>query len=187
VSLDVDHLAMVEQAVEDGRGDDGIAEEFLPIAEALIGGDNDRASLVSVRDKLKEQIGFLGGYRQIAHLIDDDQRRAPVGFPLGLPLFFELADQGVHGRKIDFEAVMTGLDGQGDSQMGLPHPRGAKEDDVFLLGQKGQVEELHDGLLVKLRMEGKIVLLDGLGGRQPGDLHRRMNPSAFLGRHLFFQ
>ena len=52
VSLDVDHLAVVEQPVEDGRCDHGIAEELLPVAEALVGGDDRRVSLVAVGDEL---------------------------------------------------------------------------------------------------------------------------------------
>lgn len=148
---------MVEQPVEDSRGDDCIAEEFLPVPEALVGGDDNRASLISVRDELKEQIGFLCGYGQVAHLINDDQRRTSVGFPLGLALFLELADQRIHGRKINLETVMTGLDGQGDRQMGLAHPRGAQKDDVFLSGQEGQIEELHDGLPVQLGVKSEVI------------------------------
>jgi len=35
VALDVDHFCVVQQAVEDGRGDDRVFEEFLPVGEAL--------------------------------------------------------------------------------------------------------------------------------------------------------
>ena len=36
VSFDVDDLAMMEEPIEDGRGDDGITEEFLPIDKAFV-------------------------------------------------------------------------------------------------------------------------------------------------------
>jgi len=40
VSLDVDDLAMMKQANQDGRGDDGIPEKLLPVSEALVRGYN---------------------------------------------------------------------------------------------------------------------------------------------------
>jgi len=59
VSFDVHHPAVVEQPVENGGGDDLVAEQFLPVAEALVGGDDGGASLVSVTDELEEQVGLL--------------------------------------------------------------------------------------------------------------------------------
>jgi len=38
LALDVDHGAVVEQPVQDGGGDDLIAEDFAPLAEAAITG-----------------------------------------------------------------------------------------------------------------------------------------------------
>lgn len=81
----------------------------------------------------------------------------------------------------------AGLDRQRNGQVGLAHPRRSQEDDVFVLGQERQIEELHDGLLVQMRVEGKVVLLDGLGEGQPGDLEGRLDAPLLLGGHLFFQ
>ena len=36
VSLNIDYPAMVEKPIKDGRGNDRIAEQFLPITEAFI-------------------------------------------------------------------------------------------------------------------------------------------------------
>jgi len=36
VPLDVDDPAMMQQPVEDGRGDHRVTEEFLPIREAFV-------------------------------------------------------------------------------------------------------------------------------------------------------
>ena len=62
---------MMEQAVEDGAGDDGIAEDLAPGPETLIAGDDDRAALVAARDQLEEQVGALAVDRQIANLVAD--------------------------------------------------------------------------------------------------------------------
>jgi hypothetical protein len=42
VPFDVDHPAVVKQPVEDGGGDDLLAEQFLPVPEAFVGGDQCR-------------------------------------------------------------------------------------------------------------------------------------------------
>jgi len=83
VTLDVDHPRMMEKPVEDGRGDDRVAEELLPIAEALIRGQDRRAFLVPVRDELEEQIGLPAVDGQIPGLVDDDETGAVIRLALG--------------------------------------------------------------------------------------------------------
>jgi len=61
VAFDVDHPAVVEQTIEDGGGDHRIPEDLLPVAEALVGGDDCRAALIVVRDELEEEIGLFRG------------------------------------------------------------------------------------------------------------------------------
>ena len=36
LTTDVQHVAVMQQPVEDRRGDDGVAEELAPLAEALV-------------------------------------------------------------------------------------------------------------------------------------------------------
>jgi hypothetical protein len=50
---------MVEEPVENRRGDHRIAKHVAPGAEALIAGEQDRALLIAPRDELEEQIGAL--------------------------------------------------------------------------------------------------------------------------------
>jgi hypothetical protein len=64
VVLDVDNPAMVQQAAKDGRCNDRITKEFLPVGDALVRGDDGRALFVSVGDELKEEVGLLAGDRQ---------------------------------------------------------------------------------------------------------------------------
>ena len=60
------------------------SEEFLPIPETFVRGDDGRASFIPVRDKLKEEIGLLGCDRQVAHFIHDHQARIQIGLVAGL-------------------------------------------------------------------------------------------------------
>ena len=47
LAADVEHVAVVQQPVQDGRGDDGVAEKLAPLAEALVGSQDDAAPLPS--------------------------------------------------------------------------------------------------------------------------------------------
>ena len=186
VSFNVNDPAMMEEPIQDGGGDDGIAEEFLPIGKAFVRCDNSGAFLIAIGDELEKEISFTAVHGEIAHLIHNNQGRVEIGFTPGLG-FLQFADQGIHGGEINLESVAAGLDRQRDGQMGFPHPGRAQEDDILMLGDKGQIEELHDRFFIQLRMKGEVILLDGFCGGQPGRFHGGADPPLFLGGHLFFQ
>ena len=75
-ALDLDDDGMVEQPIEQRGGDDGIAEDLAPFGEAAVGGEDHRALLVAGVDELEEQIAAAGDDRQVADLVDDEQREA---------------------------------------------------------------------------------------------------------------
>ena len=75
-ALDLDDNGMVKQAVEQGRGDDGIAEELAPFGEAAVGGEDHGAFFVAGVDELEEQIAAAWHDRQVADFVDDEERRA---------------------------------------------------------------------------------------------------------------
>src|SRR5258708_36613045 len=61
VAADVDGDRMVQDAIEDRRRDDPVAEDVAPAPEALITGQDHRPPLVAPADELKEEIGAGGG------------------------------------------------------------------------------------------------------------------------------
>src|SRR5437899_12641929 len=75
IAADVDRDRMVEDPVEDGRGDDPVAEDVAPAPEALVAGEDHRAPLVAPADELKEEIGAGPVDGQVAGLADDGQAR----------------------------------------------------------------------------------------------------------------
>jgi hypothetical protein len=50
---------VVDEPVDEGGGDHGVAEDLAPLLEAAIRGDGDRAALVAARDEREEQVGGL--------------------------------------------------------------------------------------------------------------------------------
>ena len=65
----------MQQAIEGGRGHDGVAgEDLAPIGEGLVAGQDDRLSpLVALADDLKEQAGLVRLEGQVADLVDDQE------------------------------------------------------------------------------------------------------------------
>src|ERR671922_2145762 len=94
-SVDADHGGAVQEPVEHGGGDGGVAERAGPVGDADVG-RQDRAGLeVSLVDHLEQGGGAVGGQRQVAEFVDDQQAgpaeephdRGPAAFDGGLVAF----------------------------------------------------------------------------------------------------
>ena len=59
LATDVEHMAVMQQPVEDRRGGHRAAQQFTPLAEALVGGQDDAASLAAGRYQGEEGGGRL--------------------------------------------------------------------------------------------------------------------------------
>jgi len=68
----------MEDPVQDGRRDDRIAENLVPLAEAAIGGQDQGPFFVSARDELKKQMSAMTIDRDIADLVDNQKLRLAV-------------------------------------------------------------------------------------------------------------
>jgi site-specific DNA recombinase len=75
-SLGVDDLGVMHEAVDHGGGDGVVAEDFPPAAEGFVGAHDDAGPFVAGRHQLEEQVGGLALERDVADLVDDDQREA---------------------------------------------------------------------------------------------------------------
>src|SRR5690242_9624650 len=73
VASDVDGDRVVKHAVEDRGGDDPVAKHVAPAAEALVAGQDHRATLVAPADELEEEIGSGAVDGQVADLVDDEE------------------------------------------------------------------------------------------------------------------
>src|SRR6266540_2703694 len=59
-----------------GGGDGDAVEALAPAGDAAVGGEDDRAVFVAAGDDVEEVAGGLGGERQVAKLIDQQELRA---------------------------------------------------------------------------------------------------------------
>ena len=65
---------MVDEPVDHRGGDDVVAEDLAPGAEGLVAGDDHRGAFVAVGDEAEHQVGGFGVERDVADLVDDEQR-----------------------------------------------------------------------------------------------------------------
>lgn len=56
LAADIGHVAVVEQPVQNRRGNHGVCQHFIPLSKGFVRGENDRAvSLETGRDQGKER------------------------------------------------------------------------------------------------------------------------------------
>ena len=77
-TLDLDDDGMVEQSVEQRRGDRGITKDLAPLGEAAIGGEDHGAIFVAGVDQLEEEIGTARRDGQIADPLAKPRRPSPA-------------------------------------------------------------------------------------------------------------
>jgi hypothetical protein len=70
VATDGDDAAVVQQPVQNGCGDDGVAKHRAPLTNVAIGGDEHGTLLVAAASQLEEEMGRVGFERQVTELVD---------------------------------------------------------------------------------------------------------------------
>jgi hypothetical protein len=128
-------VGVVDESVDERCGDHRVAEDLAPGLEAAVGGDDDRAAFIAARDEREEQVGGLAFERQVADLVDDDQRVALdaaqfVVQRVAVLRLLETVDPLLGGGERDAMPGLAGLDRQRDRQVRLA---GARRVGVALL------------------------------------------------------
>src|SRR5918995_2902214 len=59
--VDRDDVAVVQQPVQDGRGQHVVAEHAAPFAERLVAGGQDRAAFIAAGGELEDHVGAVAG------------------------------------------------------------------------------------------------------------------------------
>ena len=73
-AVDVDDVHVVEQPVEDRRGEDFVGGEDLgPVADVLVGGQDNGALLISSAHETEEEVGLVSVERSEADFVDNEQ------------------------------------------------------------------------------------------------------------------
>lgn len=149
-AFDNDRLGVVEEAVQDGRGDGTVVvEDAGPLFERFIGGHHDGAAFIALANDLEQQVGAVLVDGQVADLVQDQEPGAEVFLEFGFEgaLFLggaqmvdDLDGIGKENR-VAFQA--SGV-AQRRSQVGFAQADGAQKDHVGLLSQELPAEEVLD-------------------------------------------
>ena len=70
LAFDGNDVAVVEQPVQDGRGQDVVAEHLAPVPHRLVAGEDDAAPLVAAVHQLEQQVRRLTLKGQEPDLVD---------------------------------------------------------------------------------------------------------------------
>ena len=74
VAFESEDFGVVNEAVDHCGGGDVVAEDLAPSAERLVAGDDQRGAFVAAADEHEHEVGGLGVERDVADLVDDQQR-----------------------------------------------------------------------------------------------------------------
>lgn len=70
LALDVNHATVVQDPVKNGGSDGDIGKDLIPLGEGLVGGKDGGGFLVASGNELKEEVGTLNVYGEIANFIN---------------------------------------------------------------------------------------------------------------------
>ena len=112
----------MEEAIENGSGQDLVAEHGPPLGHNLIGRHQHAPALVPSRDELKEEMGTASLERQIPELVDDKKLRLAVEEqPIRkLPFRFGFGQRREQCRRAREQHRMAGFDdgpAEGDGEV----------------------------------------------------------------------
>ena len=129
----------MQQAIDECSGHDLVAQDL--IFEAFIGGEHSGCALVAPVDELEEEHGAGLADRQVADLVDDQERGIGEDLEAASELagglgFFERGDEIGQSAVVDSAPALRRRNGEADREMRLADARRAEEDDVLLTAKK---------------------------------------------------
>src|SRR6185437_12357072 len=124
VGVDVDDVAVLGEAVDEGAEAGGVAEDGAPLLVREVGGDDDGAGFVPLAHDAEEQVGGARVAGDVAQLVEDEQV----------------------GLGVAAESALDGGDGLVPQEIGEGAGEGGEADSVAL-GEGGEAEVLGEGAL----------------------------------------
>jgi len=131
--LDVDDMSPLHQAVDEGRGQGGVAQRLPPLVDAEIAGEDEGMFVVTGIDEVEEERRILGPGREMTQVVDDEQIDAAQTCDEGIDAM--VGQSGIKGRQElsgRKESDRVSLEGsevtEGNREMGFAGPRLSQEE-----------------------------------------------------------
>ena len=180
-AADVDDMAVMRQAIDERSGHDLVAQDLAPLLEAFIGGQHSGCALIAPVDELEEEHGAGLADRQVADLVDDQERRIGEDLEAASQLagglgFFERGDEVGQSAVVDSAPALSRGRARLIARCVLPTPGGPRKITFSLRSKKSSswsesicsrsIEGWNlKAAVVAQRDLGTEELLDGLRGR----------------------
>jgi len=141
LAANIDGGRGVQEAVEDGGGQDGIREDRAPVAIGFVGRENDAALQIAARDELEEKLSGALIEGEVAHFVEDQDLGAAQGLQAGLQtvgfgILRQLVEQISHRIEHDGLPIEQGGHPQTDRQVGFAHAGRTEQQHVLAVGHK---------------------------------------------------
>jgi hypothetical protein len=172
-ALDLDDHGVVQEPVEERGGHHRVGEDLAPLGKAPVRGEDHRAPLVASVDQLEEQAAAIGHDRQVADLVDDQERSAAEEADLVAQpaLALGLGERGNEvgkGDEVDAAPGLDRLDSEGDRKVALARAGRPEQVDDLMAVDEVELGEGQDAVAVERRLEGEVEAGKRLDGREPG-------------------
>jgi hypothetical protein len=173
VAFHDDLVGVVGEAVECALGEDGIIEEWDPLVDGPVGGDDGGGAAVALDDDLVEVAGLLGVESPKTEVVDNEEIRSEeatdnaLGGVIGPGLVDELEER-VAAKEEDAAAGATGAMAESAGEEGLAHADGPEEKDVLVTFEESEAEEISDAVAVEGDGSVPVKVLEGMGLLEAG-------------------
>ncbi len=152
-SLECDGVGVVDQSVQNGVGQGGVADGFVPVFDGHLCGDEGGSPVVAVFHNLEEVSSFFIRQEGRSPVVDDDE----VGAQKGAQHAFVAAGGSGDGQFLEEprgaevtygEAPSAGLVAEGAGEVALARAGGSGDEAVFVTTQPVAFGEgMHEGLV----------------------------------------
>ena len=150
VTLNIDHMTVMEQPVQNRAGPTRLPEDRSPLTKAWIGRQDDGPPLIAARDEREEHMGAVPIDGDIAQLSDHEERwhgielQAVLNTMVGIGCRQSGAAREHRGQQRSVP-LLDRLQAQPNGHMGFPRPSGTQEHASLAVIEEapgGQVLEL---------------------------------------------
>ena len=166
----VDDMAVMQEAIDECSGHDLVTQDLTPLLEPFVGREDGGCALIAPVDELEEEHGAGRADRQVADLVDDQERGIGEDLEAASQLagglgFFERRDEVGQSAVVDSASALSRGDGEADREMRLADARRAEKDDVLLTLQEAELVEAVDLLALDRGLEAEVEVVEGLDAR----------------------
>jgi hypothetical protein len=175
VALEVVDLTVVEQAVDQRRGECRVVEHATPFGQAFVGSDQRGFPFIPGGDDFVEDGADVGVGGELAELIADEDGAGVIGLEdLGAAVETrrsqDACEQRLHRGEAHGVAALEQREADRNAEVGLAQARGADQDQRPPLRDEAFVEVAEKDLAIELGAQPEVEVVEGLLEREGGVL-----------------